>query len=100
MTLNILDWQYLAVLLMGQKLLEKKKGENIVENYKSRLILTQDEVDFRWINDLIDGVQPLDSIYCPIQWKKVIQSDKKDDYISKLIINGQENWLQESVVKK
>lgn len=98
------DFKYIGLVIPsdsidGLEIVREKKGENFVENYKSKLILTQDEVDFRWINDLIDGVQPLDSVYCPIQWKKIIQNYKKDDYINKLIIDGQENWLQESVVK-
>lgn len=51
----------------GLVIVKNKKEDKVIENFKAKLLLIQDEVDFRWLNDLIDGIKPLDSIYCPLQ---------------------------------
>lgn len=55
-----------------------------IENYKASLTLTQDVVDFKWIADLIDGIKPIESKYCPVEWKKQIQLLSNDNYVDKI----------------
>lgn len=97
------DFKYIGLVIPsrafdGLTVVKDSVNGVIIENYKAKLVLTRDEVDFRWINDLIEGIKPLESSFCPVQWKSAILNDDFG-YINELIITGKENWKQESVIE-
>lgn len=103
------DFKYIGIVVLENspeglvKITEIKNGQEI-ENYKARLILTKDTIDFNWIEDLIEGISPLESEYCPKEWKSILCQNKyslisEDSSIKKILEEGNENWKQETIVE-
>lgn len=51
------------------------KDRNRFQNYRSMFtVLKQDVVSKLWLEDLVNGINPAQSIHCPLPWKKWVQT--------------------------
>ena len=97
------DFKYIGLVIPsiysdGLSIVKENNNGKVIENFKARLKLIQCEVDFRWINDLPEGIKPLESEFRPLLWETTILN-LGNGCINELITSGEENWQQESIVE-
>lgn len=83
------DYKYIGIAVPNRDsdsitIVHDESDGKTIPNYKVKMSLTQDTVEFKWITDIINGIIPIESKYCPLKWKKAIlgyQSiiEKSDD---------------------
>lgn len=65
------DFKFAGTLIpnyhgMGLEIITDNNG---IKNYCAHFTLTEDIIDLKWINDILEGGLPLKSAYCPKEWK-------------------------------